>query len=191
MNYGSWAEMAEDFFTEDGEHRAMREEAEREADLEWRMEEDRRKREEEGEAREMRDPSAVGRFLYAGNATFTLRSKKTGTRFTYKVSHKKGGDVSFVSLLTGPDNTSDYRYLGLLPDDRAGEIRGIGKGKSCADYDAPSAKAFRYFLDFVWGRNEGKGLEIWHEGRCGRCGRKLTVPESIETGLGPECAGKV
>lgn len=33
-------------------------------------------------------------------------------------------------------------------------------------------------------------LQVWHEGRCGRCGRKLTVPSSIETGLGPECAGK-
>lgn len=145
----------------------------------------------EGEAHEIRDPNNAARFLYAGNAIFTLRSKKTGTRFTYRVSHKKGGDVSFVSLLTGSDNTRDYSYMGLLPDDRAGEIRGVGKGKSCTSYDAPSAKAFRYFLDFVWGRNDGAGLEVWHEGRCGRCGRKLTVPESISTGLGPECAGKV
>jgi hypothetical protein len=189
--YDDWADReGDDADTEDGEHRAMREEADRMARLEWRMEEDRRKREEEGEAHEIRDPNNAARFLYAGNAVFTLRSKKTGTRFTYKVSHKKGGDVSFVSLLTGSDNTRDYSYMGLLPDDK-GEIRGIGRGKSCTSYDAPSAKAFRYFLDFIWGRNEGAGLEVWHEGRCGRCGRKLTVPESIETGLGPECADRV
>jgi len=30
-------------------------------------------------------------------------------------------------------------------------------------------------------------LEIWHEGRCGRCNRKLTVPASIALGIGPEC----
>lgn len=30
-------------------------------------------------------------------------------------------------------------------------------------------------------------VEIWHEGKCGRCGRQLTVPESIESGFGPEC----
>jgi hypothetical protein len=35
------------------------------------------------------------------------------------------------------------------------------------------------------------GCEVYHEGRCGRCNRKLTVPESIETGLGPECASKL
>ncbi|MGQ4872128.1 MAG: DUF6011 domain-containing protein, partial [Candidatus Thorarchaeota archaeon] len=28
-------------------------------------------------------------------------------------------------------------------------------------------------------------VRIWHEGKCGRCGRRLTVPESIESGYGP------
>jgi hypothetical protein len=28
------------------------------------------------------------------------------------------------------------------------------------------------------------------EGRCARCGRKLTVPASLSFGLGPECAGR-
>ena len=33
------------------------------------------------------------------------------------------------------------------------------------------------------------GLEVWHEGRCGKCGRKLIVPESIARGIGPEKGG--
>ena len=33
-------------------------------------------------------------------------------------------------------------------------------------------------------------LEIFHEGRCCACGRKLTTPESILSGIGPECAKK-
>jgi hypothetical protein len=40
------------------------------------------------------------------------------------------------------------------------------------------------------GRREGilgATLEFWHEGRCGRCGRRLTVPDSIASGYGPEC----
>jgi hypothetical protein len=32
---------------------------------------------------------------------------------------------------------------------------------------------------------------VHHEGRCGRCGRTLTVPESIESGFGPECINYV
>ena len=27
-------------------------------------------------------------------------------------------------------------------------------------------------------------IEIWHEGKCGKCGRTLTVPDSIINGLG-------
>ena len=57
----------------------------------------------------------VADFMVAGNAIFTVTSKKTGTRFTYRV--RKGKDESapyFVSVLTGSDNESDYRYLGTI-----------------------------------------------------------------------------
>jgi hypothetical protein len=43
---------------------------------------------------------------------------------------------------------------------------------------------------WAWRHPDSDKLEVWHEGRCGRCGRRLTVPESIESGLGPECATK-
>lgn len=140
---------------------------------------------------QLKDTEAVGSFLFAGKACFTLKSRKTGTHFTYKVSHKKDGDVSFVSLLTGPNNTEDYRYLGLLPDNDATRLRGVGRGKSCAGPEAPSARAFQFLLDSIWRGQIPEALEIWHEGRCGRCGRVLTVPESIERGIGPECASKM
>lgn len=133
----------------------------------------------------------VGAFLFAGKACVTLKSRTTGNRFTFKVSHKKDGDISFVSLLTGPNNEADYRYLGLLPDDDKTRLRGVGRGKSCAQPDAPSAKAFQFLLDSVQRGRIPDALEVWHEGRCGRCGRKLTVPESIESGIGPECASKL
>jgi hypothetical protein len=32
-----------------------------------------------------------------------------------------------------------------------------------------------------------EGYKIQHEGKCCRCGRTLTTPESIERGIGPEC----
>jgi len=59
-------------------------------------------------------------FALAGNARFTLTSLKSGARFTYKVSKAKAkpGDTKeppwFVAVLSGPDNTSDYEYLGCL-----------------------------------------------------------------------------
>jgi hypothetical protein len=34
-------------------------------------------------------------------------------------------------------------------------------------------------------------LSMQHEGHCGRCGRTLTHPDSINTGYGPECAARI
>jgi hypothetical protein len=49
---------------------------------------------------------------------------------------------------------------------------------------------------WLWRRlTQGQDLpdkvEVWHEGRCGKCSRRLTVPESIATGLGPVCASRL
>jgi hypothetical protein len=34
-------------------------------------------------------------------------------------------------------------------------------------------------------------LIVHHENHCGRCGRTLTVPESVERGIGPDCLAKM
>ena len=130
----------------------------------------------------------LSRFALAGNATFTLRSVKTGTRFTYKVrkcDDPESPDLYFVSVLYGQDNENDFQYLGTI---RFG-IYAPGK-KSKIGANAPSARGFAYAWPFiVKDRVDPKGsFEVFHEGRCGRCGRKLTVPESIISGFGPECA---
>lgn len=58
---------------------------------------------------------------------------------------------------------------------------------------SPKAESVRWFLRFLDVLQTGslpEALTFQHSGRCGRCGRKLTVPSSIQTGLGPECAEK-
>ena len=125
-------------------------------------------------------------FIQAGNATFTVVSKKTQARFTYKVTESNDGRVFFVGVLTGPNNETDYQYLGVIRD---GLFRRTTKSR--ISEDAPSAVAFRWTYDQL-GRGEmPAALEVWHEGRCGRCGRTLTVPESVATGSGPECSEKL
>lgn len=132
--------------------------------------------------------SAVKRFVLGGNARFTLVSARTGTRFTYRARAGNpfvgGGVPTFVAVLTGADNTGDYTFLGtIFPD---GSYR--HGARSTISQTAASATAFAWFHAIV---AEGKlpdTLEFWHEGRCGRCGRALTVPGSIATGFGPECA---
>ena len=135
----------------------------------------------------------VRAFVLAGKAIFTLVGRDS--RYTYKVTHKAAAlgspypDAYFISLLTGPDNTSEYTYLGLL-DAHTGSVRLTRK--SAYTDDTTPVVAIRWALARVW---QGKSLpapaQILHAGRCGRCGRLLTVPSSILSGFGPECAGKL
>lgn len=131
-------------------------------------------------------------YLLAGNAVFTLLNTKTNVRFTFKVKQLKEDDepkpLWFVSLLSGPCNTSDYSYLGCIWE---GKRYSHGK-KSRIGRNTPSAKAFAWFFGhLVRGSTFPDVLEVYHNGYCGRCNRELTVPESVELGLGPVCAEKV
>lgn len=138
------------------------------------------------------------KFFLAGNAYFTLKSKKTGTRYTYRVSRAKDKEdkpinLWFVSLLVGPDNYKNYTYIGVIRPNSKTEMPMpkdyifVTTGKSRLPAEAKEVKAISYTIDCLRSLPTAPGVEIWHAGKCGRCGRMLTVPESIVAGFGPEC----
>jgi hypothetical protein len=108
-------------------------------------------------------PIEIKKFALAGNATFTVTSRRTG-------------------VMRGPDNETNYTFLGTIfngTDYRHGR-------RSMIAPDAPSAVAFAW----IWAHindDLSQAVDIHHAGKCCRCGRKLTVPSSIESGIGPEC----
>jgi hypothetical protein len=134
-------------------------------------------------------PGTRRAYVLAGNAKITVVSLKTGTRFTFQIverdpeeSDEDGKILHFVKVLTGPDNTSNFTFLGTVfqtVDYRPGR-------RSEVPPHAPSARAWAW----TWAHLESDQIEVWHSGRCGRCGRELTDPESIATGLGPYCREK-
>ena len=132
-----------------------------------------------------RDPKTTIAFMLAGNAHVTFQSERTGKRFTYRIvtrdtPGRKG--IHFVSMLTGLDN---YTYLGCVFDD----LKYHHGRKSPIDVSSKGAGAFRWvWRNLVEGRMHPE-LAVWHEGRCGKCGRRLTDPASIASGLGPICRG--
>lgn len=132
--------------------------------------------------------TAIAAFFFGGNATFTIRNPGTGGRFTFRVRQGKGENApTFVSVLTGPDNTADFTYLGCIFADG----RFVVTRKSRISPTAPSAKAFAWLHGRIAAGRDLGPVEFFHEGRCARCGRALTVPESIESGFGPECVKHV
>lgn len=125
-------------------------------------------------------------YVLAGKSTFTVVSGATGQRFTYKVSQPKD-KPHFVSVLTGSDNTADYAFLGTIFECTTFRH----SKKSRISDDAPSVKAFAWLWDRALTFDAAfEQCELWHLGKCGRCGRDLTDPESIARGLGPTCAEK-
>ena len=132
----------------------------------------------------------IKRFLFAGNSTITLESVKTGVWFTYKINeNKKGKDVRFfVKVLTGNDNTKSFTYMGTIYGGKVFKLN----DSSRISAEAQSYKAFQlFFTNLMYYQFVNVNMKVYHSGVCGRCGRKLTVPESINEGLGPECRGLV
>lgn len=146
------------------------------------------------------DPADRLAYATAGDATVTLESTKTGKHFTYQIqAPRQGGrrdhasDKRFVSVLSG-DNV--YSYIGFVTNKTRGP-RGKGEERDCpwrfvhagrkaaANRDAPSVVAVAWFFRHP----ESAAVNVYHSGRCGRCGRELTHPDSILTGLGPVCRG--
>lgn len=129
---------------------------------------------------------AIKAFLLAGNATATFLNPTTGNRFTYKITKgKEETSPHFVKVLTGQNNEADYSYLGCIFS--GSTFRTTAKSRIASD--APSALVFAWVWSRVSAGTDLGPVEIWHEGRCGKCGRKLTTPESITRGLGPVCDG--
>jgi hypothetical protein len=128
--------------------------------------------------------AAATLYTLAGRAVISLRSKATGNHLTFKVEVTKNNARRwFVSI----KDQERYRYLGMLVDQ--GDRLTLALTSKSAHY-RPSivVTAFDYFAQFVLSRNTiPPELDVFHEGHCGRCGRTLTDPESIELGIGPEC----
>lgn len=136
----------------------------------------------------MTAPAQIRQFTLAGLATLTLKSLRTERHYTYKIKQavdRETGEEKalwFVSVLANGDQ---YRYVGCL----AGEAERfkLTAGSKFGE-EAGCVKAWRYFWQGMQAGQIKPELEIRHEGRCGRCGRELTTPESVDTGFGEVCA---
>lgn len=119
------------------------------------------------------------KFIFVGKSTVTFMNRTTENRFTFRVKMAKDSNLFFVSLLR---NTDKYEYLGTV-------VEGVythGR-KSTISVDSQSTRVFQYVINKLKLGNLPDTIEIWHEGTCGKCGRPLTVPSSIASGIGPEC----
>lgn len=139
----------------------------------------------------IQDVNVARTFTLGGNATFTVEGKSK--RFTFKVEVcRDKPELWFVKVLTG---SQDWSYLGTIRQFPDGVTHAYKHGaKSRISETATSALTAKYVFRSLFGTGYQATFnkyDFYHEGTCGRCGRPLTDPESIQSGIGPVCRGKM
>lgn len=128
-------------------------------------------------------------FIFAGRSIFTLENTTTNTYITFKIRQikKKGKLVpnNFGISCKGVGSLmAGFIFLGFLHLERK-SFKRWGEHK-----DNPSFIGYKtlfWLFRNLENLENFPNLELYHEGICCKCGRTLTVPESIDTGIGPKC----
>jgi hypothetical protein len=123
------------------------------------------------------------------NGTITLINKEKGSHLTLSIKTVKKGQLKgkrILAKLMGRDNTRDYMSFGFVNKD---DTISLWKRHRNAK-NAQIAHIVRSL--FVEGNAspfaETVSMEV--SKLCIRCNRKLTSPQSLADGIGPECIKK-
>lgn len=133
----------------------------------------------------------AGRQLSAGQVTVTFTSPKTGEHITIRAKALAKDENNKWK----PANPAEALFISFdVPNDTGfgDKVAKITRRAGfVADPQADKARVFcaQQLLRFVAGQPLATGLVAQEAERCGKCGRQLTDPVSIERGIGPECFG--
>jgi len=120
------------------------------------------------------------------NGIYTYINTVKNTHRTFKVYTVKKGNLEgkrLVSLLSGPDNNNNYKAFAFVNDSSINTFK---------KYQGTICELYAKMIQDITIKGEisnyiKKGVIVKLEKRCLRCNRRLTHPESLRTGIGPEC----
>jgi hypothetical protein len=118
------------------------------------------------------------------NGIYTVTSKATGEHRTFCIRTQADNSQfapgeRIVALLVGPDNEQDYQSFGFVKDG--------GRINVWKRHRGGMFEKLARMLEHLEEHERAGRVEVLHEGRCRRCNRLLTTPESIRSGIGPVC----
>lgn len=120
-----------------------------------------------------KDPDSPERRTYM----FKQQTRLDDYRHEYLVN------VWNIYLLYGPDNTKDYKWIGVYDQNK--NIMSFNPSPKAEGY---ACKMIMLFMSILLTTDEWpETCRFYRSTRCCRCGRRLTTPESIATGYGPHC----
>lgn len=125
------------------------------------------------------------------NGKYTLHDTESNRHWTFEIktqsskSRFRPGE-RLISLLSGPNNTGDWRAIGTVTEE------GVALFKK---HDNPDMSVLVMILWSILTDKERPEFlnqyEVLVSATCYKCNRELTVPESILTGIGPVCAERM
>lgn len=132
---------------------------------------------------ELKTPEAIRTYIYGNKGVVTLKSP-TGKHHTYLFAKPRNSaqfpeDIRFVYALH--DNQKLF-YVGALEQ---GKFKLTRASRFLPENEI--TKGASYIVRMANSTALNTPMKLYHEGVCCRCGRPLTHPKSIETGIGPRC----
>ena len=129
-------------------------------------------------------------FMLAGKAEFVLHSTKTNEDFKFLITRRESNSnkeeyVYFVNIVLAREKI----YAGHIRFDTNTEEFIFTQGnKGQSSPKDRNVRTLMYVLNKLIRYESIDTLRVYHVGKCGRCSKRLTTPESILTGLGPTCS---
>ena len=133
---------------------------------------------------EFDEADKLNAYLLAGNAVVTLEAP-SGTNHTYLYQKPKTDsfpeDIRFVYTL---HSDMSQHYIGMIEMDKFRLTRNSRFGS-----DTDIVKGAVYIENMRKNQQflQSSPMRIYHQGTCGKCGRKLSGEKSVKLGLGRKC----
>lgn len=120
------------------------------------------------------------------NGTHTLRRTDRDEYYVFRIrtagERSKLAGKRIVAFQNGPDNENDFEGFAFLDGT---EIRAWRR------YQGGATEAMaKLLIATLLNENTDPAWEVLSAGTCICCNRKLTTPESIQTGIGPVCGDR-
>ncbi|RLC33143.1 hypothetical protein DRH14_05390 [Candidatus Shapirobacteria bacterium] len=133
---------------------------------------------------------ATSALIFAGKAVFTIKNRRTGNHFTFKVMkpNRKLPRKGIWWVLTKTHDNSWLYMFSIFDDPGEKPYAKLTPASGIKDIDThPAAIAIMWFLDKLNTNKIPDDLILKFSNRCCRCGRELTDVVSIQRHVGPEC----
>lgn len=134
-------------------------------------------------------------FIFGGKGQFTIINDDTKNQFSFKIIASDNVDNLFYVDIKNrktidPETGTSYVYGGFIVN-KNNEIKYYKGAKGKINEKHQAVRALMYVLKHLQKGDLPECITIYHFGKCGHCGKKLTDAHSIEIGLGKDCAKKL